>query len=515
MALPPSSSSSRNCRFVPPHLPDECWESIFKHLTNPHDLESLSLVSRRFHSFINRIHTHLTVSEGLLPHLPALLRRFPNLTSIELTRYINADIDAILSQIASFDLPSLHSLDISHQRTFPSDGLRQFSQKFPTLKSLYCSHTHPDLVLIDECFPNLEEIDVSLTYLFPDTEALASGLKKLRKLDLSGTYMLGDSSIFTFCQNCVSLEALVVHQTDSISKIGIGNAIRQRPQLRSLDVRWGNVTLEFIAALALCAIAEGGLPLRELSLGDSSGYQYSGISCLLRKCNLQYLDLQRTEFLNDECVIELSLLLGNLNVVKLSGNEKLTDLSLLAIMRNCPFITEIRMERTSLGKHKLEEDCLVVNSHLKFLYLAQNKWLDDGSVTMLASVCPNLGMIDLTESWRVSKGAIDVLQMCRKIQHMNLAHLGWDLFQFLVNFEVPTLFVLNLSWTRISDEELSLISKSCYKLKELNLDCCQKITANGVKQVVKNCKQLRMISLYSCEKYLVTLLLGWYSKGHL
>ncbi|MED6192493.1 hypothetical protein PIB30_010428 [Stylosanthes scabra] len=498
MAVAPSSSSSE--------LPDECWESIFKHTNNPHDHESLSLVSKQFLSFINRIHTHLIISDGVLPLLPALLRRFTTLTSIKVTHYFTGDIDALLSQIASFNLPSLHSLDISKLRTFPSHGLRQFSQKFPTLKSFICYSTRPDLVLIAECFPNLEEIDMSypLPGLVFEIKALTSGLKKLRKVDLSGTYFLEDSSIFTLCHNCVSLEALVVHDASSFSNIGIANAIRQRPQLRSLAVRRGNVTSELIDAFvslkdltcldlseshisdeALCALAEGGLPLRELCLDNCKGYGFDGISCLLRKCNnLQCLGLQGTEFLNDECVIDLSLLLGNLNVVKLNRNDNLTDLSLFAIMCNCPLITKIWMERTSVGKHKLEENCLVVNSHLKFLYLAWNSWLDDGSITMLASVCPNLEMIDLGESCgRISKGAIDVLWRCCKIQRMDLYGIGRDLsqFQFRVNFEVPTFFVLNLSSCSISDEELSLLSKSCYNLKELTLDFCGEITANGGK----------------------------------
>ncbi|MED6208206.1 hypothetical protein PIB30_042940 [Stylosanthes scabra] len=522
--MPPSSSSSSssNCCFLQPQLPDECWESIFKHLSDPHDHESLSLVSRRFLSLSNRIPTHLTISYHLLPLLPALLRRFTNLTSIRLTRYFTGDINALLSQIASFDLPSLHSLDISHQYTFPSHGLRQFSLKFPTLKSLNCSHTKLGLVLIAECFPNLEEINVTypITRVFPDRDlhekALASGLKKLRKVDLSGTYILQDSSLFTLCQNCVSLEALLI---SDIGASAIANAIRQGPQLRSLAVRGGIVTLELIDTLVtlkcltcldlcyarisdetLCVLADRGLPLRELSLRYCSGYQFSGISCLLRNCNnLQYLGLERTRFLNDQRVIELSLLLGNLNAVNLSENAKLTDLSLFAIMRNCPLITKIRMENTGVGKQKLEHDCLVLNSHLKFLYLARNKRLDDGSVTTLASFCPNLEMMDLSDCGRVSKGAIEVLRRCCKIQCMDLARLGYELDQFRVNFEVPTLFVLNLPMLSISDEELSLISKSCYNLKELKLNYCDKITASGVKQVVKNCKQLRMISLLGCE----------------
>ncbi|MED6178652.1 hypothetical protein PIB30_109620, partial [Stylosanthes scabra] len=464
-----------------PELPDECLESIFKHLNNPYDHESLSLVSKHFLSLTNPLLTHLTISQGILPHLPALLRRFTTLTSIKISRNFTGDVDALLSQIASFDLPSFHSLDISNQKPFPSHGLRQLSQKFPTLKSLNCFRTRPDVVLIVECFPNLEEIDLSF---IPDSElpdadlhvkALTSGLKKLRKVNLLGTFLLEDSAIFTLCHNCVSLEALAVHPF-SESDIDLVNAIRERPQLRSLKVVT-DVTLELIDALAMCALAEGGLPLRELCLDSCRGYGFRGISCLLRKCNnLQSLDLQRTDFLNDECVMDLSLLLGNLKIVKFDVEDrvnKVTELSLYAIMRNCSLITEIRMVATDFGK--LREDCLVVNSHLKFLSLDGNSGLDDESLTMLASVCPNLEIIDLGETCtRVSKGAIDVLRRCRKIQRMVIYGIGRDLpqFQFRVNFEVPTLFVLNLHGCSISDEELSLLSKSCYNLKELTLDFC-------------------------------------------
>ncbi|KAL1340376.1 hypothetical protein HN51_026772 [Arachis hypogaea] len=526
---PPSSSSSkRTCRHQQTHLPDECWELILKHISDHLDHESLSLVSRQLLFLTNRLRTHLSVLDPVPPLLPALFRRFPNLTTIKITRYFTGDINALLSQIASLDLPSLHSLDLSHQPTFPSHGLRQFSQKFPTLKSLNCSFMPQDLGLIVECFPNLEEIDVSSPPYkcdeitdYSGVKAFVSGLKKLRKLNISGNREFRNSFIVTLCQNCHFLEELIF--LDTCGRPQIANAIRQRPQLRSLAFSGlYHRFSEFIDALVnlkgltcldlsycrvsdevLCAVAEEGLPLRELSLQSCKGYGYDGISCLLRKCNnLQYLDIENTEFLNDQYVIELSLLLGNLNRVKLNRNKKLTDLSLLAIMRNCPRIMDIRMEITGLGKQKLEEeDCLIVNSHLKFLYLAHNSWLDDESVTMLASVCPNLEMMDLSYCGMVSKGAIEVLWRCCKIQHLDLAYLGYRLcqFQFKVNFEVPTLFVLNLSSSRISNEELSLISKSCYNLKELKLEYCDKITVSGVKLVVKNCKQLRMISLYSCE----------------
>ncbi|XP_025617464.1 F-box/LRR-repeat protein 14 [Arachis hypogaea] len=433
MSSSSSSSDSESEYSNLQHIPDECWESVFKYLSDPLDHESLSLVSSHFLSLTNRLRTSLTVSDHVLPFLPALLCRFPNLTSINLTHH-TGDLNELLSQIASSHLPSLRSLDLSHQPALPSIALRHFSRKFPALKSLNCSFmdslTDKDLNLIAECFPNLEEIDISYPRI-ADAEsrvkALASGFKKLRKVNLSG------------------------------------------------------------------------LPLRKLSLPGCFQYGYGGISSLLRNCNnLQHLDLQCTEFLDDRCVIELSMLLGNLNFVNLSENSNLSDSSLFAIIRNCPLITEIRMERAGVGKQKVEKDCLVVNSHLKFLYLTRNSYLDDESVEMIASVCPNLETMDLSYCERVSEGAVEVLRKCCKIRHMNLARLGSELFR--IDFEIPTLCSLNLSWLRIGDEELSLISKRCHRLKELKLDFCQKITANGVNQVVENCKQLRVISLFSCEK---------------
>ncbi|XLT67440.1 hypothetical protein HN873_023879 [Arachis hypogaea] len=219
--------------------------------------------------------------------------------------------------------------------------------------------------------------------------------------------------------------------------------IRERPGLGSLAASclhglfinrvftWGNVTLELIDASVslrgltcfdlsyshfsdelLSVVAEEGLSLRELSLRGCQGYGYGGISFFfLRKCNnMQYFDLQLSRFLDDRCVIELSLPLGSLNIVKLSENEKLTDLSLFAIMQNCPLITEIKMERTNVGKKKVKENCLVVNSNVKFFYLAHNSSLNDGSVKMIASVCPNMEMIDLRCCESVLEGALKVLR---------------------------------------------------------------------------------------------------------
>jgi hypothetical protein len=59
--------------------------------------------------------------------------------------------------------------------------------------------------------------------------------------------------------------------------------------------------------------------------------------------------------------------------------------------------------------------------------------------------------------------------------------------------------VLNLSFTRIDDKTLYVISKSCSGLLHLNLEECRHVTDNGVKQVVENCTRLREINLQHCR----------------
>ncbi|KEH17128.1 RNI superfamily protein [Medicago truncatula] len=54
--------------------------------------------------------------------------------------------------------------------------------------------------------------------------------------------------------------------------------------------------------------------------------------------------------------------------------------------------------------------------------------------------------------------------------------------------------VLNLTFTKVNDETLYVISKSCSGLLHLILEKCSRVTMKGVKHVVNNCTQLREIN---------------------
>jgi len=191
-------------------------------------------------------------------------------------------------------------------------------------------------------------------------------------------------------------------------------------------------------------------------------------------------------------VDKLSLFLGDLVSINLSECMELTYSTLFTLVRNCPSLSEIKME--NIGSKSVENsDSLPdfgVFPQLKHLYLAENSWLSDENIIMFASIFPNLQLLDLNSCNHISEGICQVLKRCSNIRHLNLAHCS-RVNLLGVNFVVPKLEVLKLSDTKVDNETLYVISKNCCGLLELFVDGCNDVTEKGVKHVKENCSQLR------------------------
>jgi hypothetical protein len=113
---------------------------------------------------------------------------------------------------------------------------------------------------------------------------------------------------------------------------------------------------------------------------------------------------------------------------------------------------------------------------------------------------PNLVRLDLRcDNYMSEVFMCQILRICCKLRHLNLS----DCLRLKVsemNFQVPKLEVLNLTETTVDDKALHVISKSCCGLLQLILQGCCNVTERGVKLVVENCTQLRMIDLRNCSK---------------
>ncbi|GAU16182.1 hypothetical protein TSUD_298120 [Trifolium subterraneum] len=528
------------------YLPNECWESIFKFLNDDNHLylEPLSLVSKHFLSITNRLQSSLTIntitpfSYSAHPFLHSLFKRFSNLTSLDLTPF-KGDLNELLYEISCFRL-KLTSLKLSDQRIIPTHGLRTFSEKITTLTSLTCSNIvyigDNDLVLISQCFPYLQQLDLSTNNTRLPKNFMVNimfmALPMLRKVDLSSLSYIDDSSFLNLCKGCVFLEEVIIKTYLFLSQDGIASAIRERPTLRSLSITWNwrtwnwesngiqenfssqcidsLVTLKELACLdlstwrisdeLLSSIAMGGLPLRKLVLIRCTGHSYAGIFSLLSKCRcIQHLNLRLTQFLNDQHVVQLSPYLSDLLSINLSNCKMLTESTLFALVRNCPSLREIKMSSTSIGKNIVEDsDSLMdfgVYPQLKSLDLAFSSCLRDENINTFALIFPNLQFLDLSSCNGISEEGIgQVLRRCCKIRHLNLSGLK----SLRMDFKVSTLEVLNLSRSGIDDISLYFISKSCSGLLQLDLERCFDVSEIGVRLVLENCTRLRELNLQGC-----------------
>ncbi|CAK8574584.1 unnamed protein product [Lathyrus sativus] len=419
------------------YLPDDCWECVFKFLNNHEDdkynryLNPLSLVSKQFLSITNRLRFSAAVDSKILPFIHLLFQRFPNITSLKLNRSFYSDGDAILHQISGFSL-KLKSLDLSGQNIIPADGLRAFSENVTTLTSLNCSQMNSikssDMVLIADCFPLLEELNLGRFAILNSKDSFIDGintlslaLSKLGKINLTGHRYMTDECLFHLFYNCKFLQEAIIYGCLNITNAGIVSALRERPNFRSLH--FTNKT--------------------------------------------------------DNCS------------------------NLFAILRSCPSLSNIKMEYPYTYWWKRSADnsnsLMVLSPQLETLCLAGNKWLTDESVTIFASIFPNLQQLDLSYCDNISQGICQVLKKCRKIRYLNLSHCLNVKFLGM-NFEAPKLEVLNLSCTRVNNAQLYIISKSCRGLLQLSLEHCYYVSNSGPKHVVENCLQLREINLTSCDK---------------
>ncbi|KAK2427138.1 F-box/LRR-repeat protein [Trifolium repens] len=525
------------------HLPDDIWESVFKFFNQAddgNDMKSLSLVSKQFLSITNRLRFSLTICDPTLPCLRGLLKRFTNLTSLNittlnLTPFRGDVLNKLLCQIARFPL-NITSLNLSNkftESTFPSNGLLTFSKKITTLTSLTYSNiyyiNYTDLVFIADCFPLLEQLDLSSPYGthgvsgVQDPHSLT--LFKLRKVRLVRQGYINDQLLFHLFKNCKNLEEAIILYCHGITDAGIASALAERPTLRSLSLSekpYNDITSHFIDSLVslkgltcldlhsskvsddlLYSIAREGLPLTKLVLIDCYDYSYAGIICLLTKCrqSLQHLNLQHVDFLNDQHVVEFSLLLGNLVFINLSGCKRLTESALFALVRNCASLSEIQIEK--IWRKDVENpDSLMdfgVYPQLKSLNFANTRLLNNESIIKFASIFPNLQVLDLSNCGDISDESICQVLRCCKIRYLNLTFCKRVDFHGL-NFEISKLEVLNLSSTKVDDETLNVISRNCCGLLQLKLNFCNHVTEKGVNRVVEKCTQLRKINLVGCRK---------------
>ncbi|KAH7845882.1 hypothetical protein Vadar_006984 [Vaccinium darrowii] len=236
------------------------FELIFHKLRedDERDLDSISLVSKRFLSVSNRVKLSLNVNDETLPLFPKLLQRFQHIETIVIDTDIHKDIDGVFHQISRTGVMNLQAIKFSWFSTKPlRDGFKALALNKNiknNLKVLDCSRLisiqDNDLVLIADCFPRLEELRISADMNKDDdkvaacitddgVDALASKLKEFEAIEFAGdNCFITDKSLISLSTNCVKLRKIGLFTYNSshhyVTVDGIDFVIRHSPNLTSL-----------------------------------------------------------------------------------------------------------------------------------------------------------------------------------------------------------------------------------------------------------------------------------------
>ncbi|KAK7255163.1 hypothetical protein RIF29_28567 [Crotalaria pallida] len=488
----------------------DCFARIMS-LTQEHDHENASLVAKAFLSLTNELRTSLNVFHNTVL---TLLPRFPNVSSLSFHGLPYSEMESALLKISESAL-NIKYLDVSNHSAIPRRGLTCLAEKVASsLISLNCSKMGKlngwDIRIIAECFPLLEHLDISypqdsmqrLSYsgiedsdspVCPSAfKAMCLELPNLRSINLSGNFLLKDDMLLFLCNNSSSLEELAVVQCCYLTPSCIASAISSNKKLKSVslgakfnrDVGRCLSSLRTLSSIELVnaricdgflrSIGESRLPLAKLILEACVGYSFVGLRDLSSRCDLiTHLGIEYANFLEDENMVEISLLLGKrLRIVQLGHCTNLTELTFFAITRNCNLLCDISMEKTSFGQNEVQMDIAFVNPNVTYIDLSYND-LANTSLHTLVILFPNVKKLIL-------KGCQNFSDI-RRWSEMNMESL-------------------NFSRTRINDDFLVSISTWCNCLLSLNLDGCSKITGRGVMRVIKSCKKLREITLTGCYR---------------
>lgn len=513
-------------------LPDQCWDEVFRRLVSA-DVESVSFVCKEFLRISSTVRTSLSITNGLTPLcLGSLLRRFTFLKSIDLSSF-RGDPSSFLRQIAECSSP-LERLDLSNQESLRFGGLREMGSKFGDLKVLVLSNIRlledADLVTIAECFPKLEELDISypgqsdLARVTDDgISALSRKLPRLSRINLSGNPCLSDQSLVVLSMNCRSLKEIKLGDCDSITGRGIASLIVNRPHLVRLALNYmreeaifreklvdsfghakGFVSLDFAGSFIwdklLKSVAEADIPLKRLVLSCALGFSFDGIQMImLRRQDIEVLDLEAVHFLTDHDMSVICKHLRSLTHINISHCSKLSMTTLYSLMTQCPFLKAIKMGKANLKEDDPNGTDIVVKSQVRSLRIPSNGKLTDECLKKIGRMCPNLQYLDVSDCLKITGDSISgVLKSCPEICYLKISGLR-NIRNICIDFELPRLEVLQAEGLKLNEEQLAAFISRCCHLKNLNLMDCVHLSNEGVEKVMENCNTLREINLWSCK----------------
>ncbi|GJT00141.1 leucine-rich repeat, cysteine-containing subtype protein [Tanacetum coccineum] len=455
------------------------------------DLNSVSLVSRKFFGIDSKTRKHLTVYVHYLPDPKRLSRRFPNLESLKLkclscgfpSRVITPWIQEICVKFAR-----LNSLCIRNMIVSPSDLKHLAKTRGANLRSLdICGcimFSEDGLIDIARYCIDLRSLRLQKNYMENDDMPIGNYIeydtmpngKWLHELALCNTVM--ESLDFHYPFDTYDMKDVTrLAKKCSKSLVSLNISPRSLSDFKEvfkhakkldhfgdgiIDEDWDYSGFKFppnIRGLGIQYLREASFPfllpylnqLRELDLGYVDTKYYCQCFLFERCPNLEVLVTVDT--CGDEGLQVISQFCKKLR--KLTHNGRVTHTGLVALAQDCPNLDYLSVDLSDISIEALE----CVGTQLKNLRNL-SIWMDKED-----------GITDLP----LDKGVRAMLMGCSKLEKLDIyLCLGGltDVGLGYIGKYGHNLRCLSLCYTGESDVGLLELLKGCPKLRKLKLSDC-------------------------------------------
>ncbi|XP_074306487.1 uncharacterized protein LOC141641738 [Silene latifolia] len=445
-------------------IPADCWKIILSKLHTHHQthIAPLSLTCKHLLSITNTLPFSLTLTPPLLRNLNSLLlpllRRFS--TSLQILSInssaasVNAALSFIVSSTATAHLRCIHFCNLD---ALPLDGLRHLGSSPNIVKVLTLCNIDGlcdrQLVIVCLVFTLIEEIDVSFNNLSDaGISGLARHLKFLRKINLSENVLITDKSMIALSDCCLDLTDVKVHGCKDITQNGIGYVMRHSAKLSGISMDTFKQTRLLEKSESLFSIENSIGFCRNLSKLEF--FTMNVEDTLL--CSIAKANLPLTQYTAPYCT----------NSLKASSS------GLSTFLRAYPKLEKLDIRGETYLMDETMKGLICYLGNLVAINIGYCNGLTTSTFQMLVKNCPALEEMNAMHTL-LGKGELD--EPLVKVDNIKCLKLASNYL--------------------LMDDMLEKIGLMCPNLEHLDVSFCEKLTSEGIRNIVKCCRELKHLDI--------------------
>ncbi|XP_014767592.1 dynein regulatory complex subunit 6 isoform X3 [Octopus bimaculoides] len=348
-----------------------------------------------------------------------------------------------------------------------------------------------------------------------------SSCNNLQDLNLSNCQALKDDHLLLIARRCHILLYLNISHT-LITDTALRIIARYLSNLLCLSLaycrRFTDRGMTYLAQGECCK------NLEHLDLSNCLQLTPEGFMQIFNKCdNLKVFIVDEFPTLTDQCIQSILLhcsklehisFLGSplltdaafqkfpktLKIIKLEGNNRISDMSIKLLSRMCPNVSHIYLADCQ----RLTDICLrylATCKQLTILNLAECINITDAGIRSFSDGICAIKLRELNLSNCVHLGDMSLIIISKKLQNLTYLSLSFcdNISESSLEAlgQAPNLISLDISGSSCSDQSISAIGKRA-RMKNINISQCTNITDLGLQKFAKQCPGLEQIDLSHC-----------------